>query len=71
MKADVRDSKRGEYLAAGEFIDIAFTTFTVRYNADLIRAERCECEGVRYQIVGMPSEVGRRQFLEFLAEKKQ
>jgi SPP1 family predicted phage head-tail adaptor len=70
-KEDVKDSKRGQYLAAGEFVNMTFTIFTVRFNVDLIKAERCQCEGVEYQIVGIPSEIGRRQYLEIIAEKKQ
>lgn len=70
-KEDTRASRRGEYLAGDQFRDIAYTLFTVRYNATYQAVERVVCDGITYQVIGYPIEIGRHRFLEIMAVKSQ
>lgn len=70
-KTDARESRRGEYQAAGRFTDVAFTLFKIRWNTAYLPVQQVLCEGITYKVIGVPCEIGRHQYLEILGEKTQ
>ena len=68
-KEDFPESRRGQYFQAGQFNDLGYTQFTIRYYSGLTGAERIVCEGIIYQVFGAPIEIGRRQWTQILAQR--
>lgn len=73
--ANKRDAlaSRGEYVRQGAEIAIRRTTFTIRYRNDVDSSMRIVLHDggtdTVYQIVGVPSEIGRREWLELATEQ--
>ena len=67
-----RDVSDGERMQAGRLTGELLTRFTVRsssFTRSITRADRLECDGIEWEIVGI-KELGRRQWLEITAEAR-
>lgn len=62
--ADIRDLRETERFAAQQANSEITTKFRIRYRDDLGARDRIEWKGRQYEIVGVPSEVGRNEILE-------
>ena len=69
-KKDVPSTRRGEMFTSSQHNDTLFTEWTVRWYAGATGAERIIDElGAIYNVRGVPSELGRREHLVFVAER--
>lgn len=69
-KKDVPSVRRGEMFAGDQHSDSLYCEWTIRYIAGLTGAERIVDQyGTVFTITGIPSEVGRREYLVIVSER--
>ena len=67
---DVPSTRRGEIFSSAQHSDTLFTEFTIRYMAGLDGSERIvDDRGSTYNVYGVPSEVGRREYSVIIGER--
>jgi SPP1 family predicted phage head-tail adaptor len=62
--AQQRPNRGSERFAAGQVNGTAVMTFHIRFRGDLTTRDRVVCEGIVYEIVAPPREIGRRVVTE-------
>lgn len=69
-RKDVPSTRRGEMFASMQVNDSLFTEWIIRYRAGIDGTERILDErGNAANVVGLPSELGRREYLVIIAEQ--
>lgn len=59
-----------EFFSAGQINAEVNTKFIIRYRTGVTPDMKLRCEGVDYDIMHPPIELGRRQWLQILAKKR-
>ena len=68
--ADIRDLREIEKFAAQQANSEITTKFRIRYRDDISARDRISWKGREYDIVGVPSEIGRNEILEILGKAR-
>ena len=69
-KKDVPSMRRGEPFASAQHNDAIFTEWTIRYLPGLTGAERIVDDAGNFlNVVGIPQELGRREYLVIITER--
>lgn len=68
--ADIRDLREKEVFEAQQDNSEIITRFRIRYRDDLKARDRVQWKGREYDIIGVPSEIGRNEGLEILGKAR-
>lgn len=68
--ADIRDLREKETFEAQQDNSEIITRFRIRYRNDINARDRVQWKGRQYEIIGVPSEIGRNEGLEIMGKAR-